>query len=80
DGTVPPFRASPPVPSSETSSNLYPNPMNEQSYYGSQQHYHTSENLYSNTIPKTIDEKYILEGIPFVINPKYLSENRNGVR
>ncbi|CAF3800599.1 unnamed protein product [Rotaria sp. Silwood1] len=78
EGTVPPFRAPPPVPLSQTSSNLYPNSMNEQSYYGSQQQYHTSENQYSNTIPKKSDEKDILEGIPFVINPKYLSGNRTG--
>ncbi|CAF2867802.1 unnamed protein product [Rotaria sp. Silwood2] len=78
EGTVPSFRAPLPVPSSQVPSNLYPNPMNDQSYYGSQQHYNTQESLYGNAIPKKSDEKDILEGIPFSINPKYLIGNRNG--
>ncbi|CAF1345505.1 unnamed protein product [Rotaria sordida] len=75
EGTVPPFRA---PSSSQASSHLYPNPMNDQSYYGPQQSYNTSEYSSTHTIPKKSDEKDILEGIPFTINPKYLNGNRNG--
>ncbi len=64
EGTVPSLRAPPPVPVS----NLYPNPNHEPT---------TPDQPYTNTLSKKSDEKEILDGIPFEINPKYLVRNRN---
>jgi hypothetical protein len=80
EGTVPPFRAPPSVPQAQ--SNLYPNPVTGQAYPTSQQHnYQTSDYSNTNTLTKKSDEKEVLDGIPFEINPKYLTgmnNNRNG--
>jgi len=66
EGTVPALRA--------PQSNLYPNPMINQPYPEPT----TPEHLHTNTFSKKSDEKDILDGIPFEINPKYLIENRKG--
>jgi ESCRT-I complex subunit MVB12 len=75
EGTVPPLRA--PLPTS----NLYPNPNDPQAYYGSaqqqQQNYPSPDHANTNTLSKKSDEKEILDGVPFTINPKYLVDNRN---
>jgi hypothetical protein len=76
EGNVPPLRR--PAPPPPSSSNLYPNPMDPQSYYASQPSYHPMDHSNTSTLMKKSDEKEILEGIPFYINPKYLTENRNG--
>lgn len=74
EGTVPPFRAPPPPPSS----NPYPNPTSNQPYYGSPQQYNAAgAHTNTNTLSKKSDEKDVLEGIPFTINPVYLNANRN---
>jgi len=70
-GTVPSFRPPPPVPTS----NLYPNPMNNQPYRDNS----ITEPSHTNTLSKKSDEKEILDGIPFEINPKYLIRNQNGI-
>jgi len=59
EGTVPPLRAPPPVPTS----NLYPS---------------SPDPLHTNAFSKKSDEKEMLDGIPFAINPKYLTNNRTG--
>ena len=83
EGTVPPLRAAPSVP--QTQSNIYPNPMTGQVYQTAQQQqqqpYQTSDYSNTNTLTKKSDEKEVLDGIPFEINPKYLigmNNNRNG--
>jgi ESCRT-I complex subunit MVB12 len=70
EGSVPSLRAPPPIPTS----NLYPDPLN----YQSSNHMDTTEHSHTNTLLKKSDEKEILDGIPFQINPKYLNSNRNG--
>jgi ESCRT-I complex subunit MVB12 len=83
EGSVPPFRAPPAAP--QTQSNLYPNPLADPSHHRSQQQqqhqsYPTSDYSNTNTLTKKSDEKEILDCIPFEINPKYLtgmSNNRN---
>ncbi|CAF1303265.1 unnamed protein product [Rotaria magnacalcarata] len=74
EGTVPPFRAIPPPP---PPSNIYPNPTHHQSY--AQTPKQNSKDDYSNiyTLGKKSEEKDILDGIPFTINPIYLTGNRN---
>ncbi len=74
EGIVPPIRRAPLPP---PSSNLYPNPMSNQPYYGSQTSYNSPENFNTNTLTKKSDEKEVIDGIPFTINPKYLTGNRN---
>jgi len=69
-GIVPSFRPPPPVPTS----NLYPNPTSNQPYH----EINTTEHPHTNTLSKKSDEKEILDGIPFQINPKYLTGNQNG--
>jgi hypothetical protein len=81
EGIVPPLN----IPSSmpETQSKLYPNPITGQSsYQRSEQHgqlYRQPTDYYSNTntLTKKTDEKELLDGIPFEINPKYLNEMKN---
>ncbi|UJR21948.1 hypothetical protein I4U23_025017 [Adineta vaga] len=63
EGTVPSY--------SKTPSNIYPNPHNYSPHYGSTEHSNT------NTMTKKSDGKEMLDGIPFQINAKYLSTNRN---
>ncbi|CAF1263004.1 unnamed protein product [Rotaria sordida] len=76
EGTVPLLRAPPPPPAPQTQSNLYPNPMSHHVYQTSQQqqqqNYQTIDHSNTNTLTKKSDEKEILDGIPFQINPKYL--------
>jgi len=62
EGSVPPLRA-PPL-------NIYPDPMDYQSHHeiDSKDHPHI----------KKSDEREMLDGIPFEINSKYLTKNRNG--
>ena len=55
---------------------IYPNPANDQPYYGYRPQSSVTE--HSSTLSKKSDEKEILDGIPFEINPKYLTNNRNG--
>ena len=87
EGIVPALRAAPSVPQTQTQSNIYPNPITGQTYQTSQQQqqhqqsYQTSDYSNTNTLTKKSDEKEILDGIPFEINPKYLigmTNNRNG--
>ena len=70
EGTVPALRPPPAIPTS----NLYPNPLDFQRSSSMD----TSEHSHLNTLTKKSDEKEILDGIPFEINPKYLVNNRNG--
>ena len=63
------LRAPPAIPTS----NLYPDPFN----FPSPQQTDGHEHLFMTTITKKSDEKEILDGIPFEINPKYLINNRN---
>ncbi|CAF2423238.1 unnamed protein product [Rotaria sp. Silwood2] len=72
EGTVPLLRAPPPAP--QIQSNLYPNPMSHHACQISQQqqNYQISDYSNTNTLTKKSDEKEILDGIPFQINPKYL--------
>ena len=76
EGMVPPFRVPPPIPVSQLTSNLYPNPMNDRLDYRLDHQYNLGENIYTQTRSKKTDEKEMLEGIPFAINPKYLIQNR----
>ncbi|UJR27255.1 hypothetical protein I4U23_008550 [Adineta vaga] len=82
EGTVPPLRPSATV-ASQPQSNLYPNPMADQSFQTSHQQapYPTADYSNTNTLGKKSDEKEILDCIPFEINPKYLAalrKNPNG--
>jgi hypothetical protein len=64
----------------EPQSKLYQNPLTGTDLYGtSQQPQRRLSMDYSNTstLTKKTDEKEILDGIPFEINPKYLNEMRN---
>jgi len=74
-GTVPAFN----VPSTvqETQSKLYPNPITGHSYQTSQQYRQSIDYSNTNTLTKKTDEKEILDGIPFEINPKYLNKMQN---
>jgi len=73
EGTVPPLRPPPPVPAS---SNLYPNPMDYQTF---QPHNNVMDHSHLNIPSKKTDEKEILDGVPFEINPKYLiTTKQNG--
>jgi hypothetical protein len=67
------------IPSSSsipgTQSKLYPNPLTGQTHQ--QLHRQVSDYSNTNTLTKKTDEKEILDGIPFEINPKYLNEMRN---
>jgi hypothetical protein len=81
EGTVPPINV--PTSQQETQSKLYPNPITGYSHQTSQplQHRQSVDYSNTNTLTKKTDEKEILDGIPFQINPKYLNEmknNRNG--
>lgn len=72
EGTVPAMRP-PPAPL-QPQSNIYPNPMSPNTYQTTQsQVYQTSDGSNTNTLSKKSDEKEILDGIPFAINPKYLA-------
>ncbi|CAF1025678.1 unnamed protein product [Rotaria sp. Silwood1] len=78
EGTVPLLHAPPAAP--QTQSNLYPNPMSHHAYPTSQQqqqNYQTSDYSNTNTLTKKSDEKEILDGVPFQINPKYLMVMNN---
>ena len=68
EGQVPPSRAPPVVPN-----NIYPN-MNMNDMYRPPSNLHGNITEYgtTGTITKKSDEKEILDGIPFTINPKYL--------
>jgi len=81
EGIVPPFRPAPAVPT--TGSGLYPNPydgghqMPQASQFQQQQH---NDHTTTGTLTRKGEEKEALDGIPFEINPKYLSmmrKNRN---
>ena len=72
EGVVPPLRVAP--------SNLYPNPAGARSgpYFSpGYQHQTSSDNGLVGTLTKKSDEKEILDGVPFQINPKYLVDPRN---
>ena len=72
EGTVPPSM-------SQAQSNIYSDSMNNRSYSASsrQQSYQTSDYSNLNTLSKKSDEKELLDGIPFQINPKYLTTMNN---
>ncbi|CAF1309632.1 unnamed protein product [Adineta steineri] len=80
EGIVPSVR--PPPPQSphtrSTTSNLYPSTTDNQFYYQPQSQTSNGQMDHSNThtLGKKSDEKEILDGIPFSINPKYLTTNR----
>ena len=72
EGTVPPLRVAP--------SNLYPDPTGARSashFSPGYQHQTSFDNGLVGTLAKKSDEKEILDGIPFQINPKYLVDPRN---
>lgn len=78
ESTVPGFTAPSSMP--ESQSQLYPNPWaGTTSHQPSQLQQRRLSADYSNTstLTKKTDEKEILDGIPFEINPKYLNEMRN---
>jgi hypothetical protein len=79
EGTVPALRAPSNLPSMP--SNIYAN-VNSNPVYTSmpyQKHANvTSDYGAMNTLTKKSDEKEILDGIPFEINPKYLSSMKQG--
>jgi len=78
EGTVPSTNVPSSVP--DIQSKLYPNPITGQLYQTSQhEHLHRQPSDYSNTntLGKKTDEKEILDGIPFEINPKYLKQMKN---
>ncbi|CAF1594915.1 unnamed protein product [Rotaria magnacalcarata] len=77
EGTAPTLRPPPLPPAPQPQSNLYPNPMNYQT--SDQQQYYQAPPEYSNTntLTKKSDERDILDGIPFQINPKYLTAMNN---
>ena len=76
EGTVPPMRAAPPVPANNPS-NLYPNPLTGSAYPPTHQQQSQAPD-YSTTMTKKSEDKDILDGIPFEINPKYLAAMRSG--
>ena len=72
EGSVPPLRVSSP-------SSVYPDPsgLRSASHYSPEYQHQTSENGgMPGTLTKKGDEKEILDGIPFQINPKYLVDHR----
>ena len=87
EGTVPVLPAQ--LSMQEPQSNLYPNPLTGANSYQTAQYGQRRLSMdYSNTstLTKKTDEKEILDGIPFEINPKYLNaignnrnENGNGL-
>ena len=54
-----------------------PNPLTGASYQTALQRRPSVDYSNTNTLSKKTDEKEILDGIPFTINPKYLNEMRN---
>ena len=77
EGIVPPFRSPPSIP--QVQSNIYPNPMNNRLSSAShqQQSYQTLDYSSLNTLSKKSDEKELLDGVPFQVNPKYLKTTNN---
>lgn len=61
EGTVPALRPAPAIP--ETQSNIYPDPLN----------YQPADYANANTLTKKSDEREVIDGIPFQINPRYLT-------
>lgn len=74
-GYVPAMSISP--TNADPQSNLYPDPLTGASYQNTLQHRPSVDYSNTNTLSKKTDEKEILDGIPFEINPKYLNEMRN---
>lgn len=66
EGTVPPLRAP------QSSSHIYPTANGNHAQYGTQQSYTGADHSNTHTLTKKSDEKEMLDGIPFEINPKYL--------